>query len=139
MSSLEILLHREHFNEANRLLSFLSDGKHHLYITAGGFYGLLFTVDKYFRKVLLMQNPIRTESVRAVIRQILSIVDVAGQDKQTLLDGISDMGFMDLEDSCQHQAAISTGCDYLLTFNVKDYPMAAIPVLTPQEFMSRLV
>lgn len=135
---LEIILQREQFGVANHLLTALSDGSHQIYMTSGGFYGMLFTVDKYFKKVMAMQEPLRTDAVRSVMTQVLSIIDVAGQDKKSLLDGIQDMNFKDLEDSCQHQAALKERCDYLLTFNVKDYVGATIPVLTPQEFISRL-
>ena len=135
---LEIILQREQYNDAYHLLTALHEGNHHILMTSGGFYGMLFTVDKYFRKVLGMTDPLRTNSVRSVMTQVLSIVDVAGQDKQTLLAGVQDMNFDDLEDSCQHQSALKEGCDYLLTFNVKDYIGASIPVLTPQQFMSRI-
>jgi hypothetical protein len=108
-----------------------------IHLTSGGFYGMLFTVDKYFKKVMAMQEPLRTETVRSVMTQVLSIIDVAGQDKQSLLNGVLDMNFKDLEDSCQHQAAVKEKCDYILTFNVKDYLGSTIPVLTPQEFINR--
>lgn len=36
------------------------------------------------------------------------------------------------------QAAMKESCDYLLTFNVKDYSGAEIPVLTPQEFVNKI-
>ena len=135
---LEIILQREQCQEAKRLIASLHNGKHHLYVTLGGFYSLLFTVDKYFRKVLSMVDPLRTNSVRAVMTQVLAIVDVAGQDKQSLLAGIHDMNFNDLEDSCQHQAALREHCDYLLTFNIKDFAGAVIPVLTPQQFLTKM-
>ena len=32
------------------------------------------------------------------MKQVLSVVDVAGQDKQTFLDAIQDFNFKDLED-----------------------------------------
>ena len=136
---LEIILRRECFDVANHLLTTLQEGEHKLYITSGGFYGLLFTTDKYLRKVLEMENPRRTDTVRSLMTQVLNVVDVAGQDKQALIRGIHDMGFKDLEDSCQHQAAQAEQCDYLLTFNVKDYTGSTIPVLSPQEFMSRML
>ena len=136
---LEIILRRECYDVANHLLLALLDGKHKLFITSGGFYGLLFTTDKYLRKVLEMENPRRTDTLRSLMTQVLNVVDVAGQDKQALLRGIHDMEFKDLEDSCQHQAAHTELCDYLLTFNVKDYAGSTIPVLSPQEFISRLL
>ena len=135
---LGVILQRENYNVANQLLTALSEGNHIIYMTVGGFYGMLFTVDKYFKKVMGMQEPLRTDTVRSVMTQVLAIVDVAGQDKQTLLNGIHDMNFKDLEDSCQHQAAMKESCDYLLTFNVKDYSGAEIPVLTPQEFVNKI-
>ena len=118
---LEVILQREQYEEANQLMTVLYAGRHHMWMTSGGFYGMLFTLDKYFRKVMGMKDPLRTNSVRSVMVQVLSVIDVVSQDKQTLLDGVKDMNFMDIEDSCQHQAALKESCDYLLTFNVKDY------------------
>ena len=135
---LEIILQRERFEQANRLMDALHDDGHELFITSGSFYGLLFTVDKYLRKVMLMENPRRTDTVRSIMKQVLSVVDVVGQDKQTLLDAIQDFNFKDLEDSCQHQTAVKQNCDYLLTFNVKDFTGSVIPVLPPEEFLSRM-
>ena len=71
-----------------------------LFITPGSFYGLLFTVDKYLCKVMEMENPRRTDTVRSIMKQVLQVVDVIGQDKQTFLDAVQDLNFKDLEDSC---------------------------------------
>lgn len=136
---LEIILRREEFETANRLLTALWAGKHRMFMTTGSFYTMLFTVDKYFKKVLGMTEPMRTDMVRSVMRQVLRIVDVAGQDRQTLLNGINDQNFKDMEDSCQHEAALKEECDYLLTFNVKDYAGARMAVLSPLEFMGRIL
>ena len=51
---LEVILQRENYNVANQLLTALSEGNHIIYMTVGGFYGMLFTVDKYFKKVMGM-------------------------------------------------------------------------------------
>ena len=66
-------------------------------------------------------------------------MDVAGQDRQALLNGINDLNFKDMEDCYQHEAALKAECDYLLTFNVKDYAGARMAVLSPQEFMGRIL
>lgn len=135
---LEIILRRERFEQADRLLSVLHQGGHEIFITSGSFYGLLFTVEKYLRKVMGMESPRRIDTVRSIMSQVLSVVDVAGQDKQTLLYGIKDRSFKDLEDSCQHQTAVKQGCDYIITFNVKDFAEATVTVLTPEEFLSSI-
>ena len=56
----------------------------------------------------------------------------------TLLNAISDLHYKDLEDSCQYQAAVKVGCNYLVTFNTADYPVvknAPVQVLTPQQYL----
>ena len=66
--------------------------------------------------------------------------DVIGQDKQTFLKGIGDTNFKDIEDSCQYQAAVESGCDCLVTFNVKDYQgTTSLLVLSPQEFITKFL
>ena len=71
--------------------------------------------------------------------KVLSLLKVAGHDNDSLLRGINDEKFTDLEDSCQHQAAIKAGCDYLISFNVKDYANSTtLKVMTPKEFLDSL-
>lgn len=41
-----------------------------------------------------------------------------------------------MKDSCQHQAAVKSGCDCLISFNLKDYASGAvIKAVTPQDFL----
>ena len=55
-----------------------------------------------------------------------------------LVESFPDISFSDLEDSCQYRVAEKMGCPYLVTFNVKDYPVesdSSVKVLTPQQFL----
>jgi predicted nucleic acid-binding protein len=64
---------------------------------------------------------------------------VAEHDNASLLRGITDENFTDLEDSCQYQLAQRAGCQFLITFNVKDYHIeqdSSIKVLSPEEYIS---
>ena len=62
---------------------------------------------------------------------------IDSNDRDSLMKGIGDKAFKDLEDSCQHQAAVKAGCECLVSFNLKDYSNgAAMKALTPQEFLS---
>ena len=77
-------------------------------------------------------------NLRTIMKQILKMFDVAEHDKDSLLRGVSDLKYSDLEDSCQYYAAEKLDCQYLLTFNVKDYPVgddAPVKVLTPHQFL----
>lgn len=134
---LEVILQREEYEVANSLLLFLFHNKHEMFLTTGCFYGMLYTVDKYLRKDMKMVDPERTDTVRSIMAKILSLFNVAGHDKDSLMKGIGDKAFKDLEDSCQHQAAVKAGCDCLVSFNLKDYSTGAeMKALTPQEFLS---
>lgn len=134
---LEVILQREEYEVANCLLETLFKDKHEMLLTSGSFYGMMYTVDKYLRKEMNQVNPGRTDTVRSIMAKVLSIMGVAGHDKESLLRGIVDSKFTDLEDSCQHQAAVKPGCDCLISFNLKDYAGGdVIKAVTPQDFLN---
>ena len=51
---LEVILQREQRDLAKRSLSMLLQENHEAYLTVGGFYGMLYTVDNYLRKVMYL-------------------------------------------------------------------------------------
>ena len=133
---LEVILQREEYDVASLLLRTLYEDQHELMLTTGGFYSMLFTVDKYLRKEMNLVNPYRTNTLRSIMSKVLSLMKVAGHDRESLLRGVTDNKFVDLEDSCQHQAAVKAGCDCLITFNQKDYAEgSSVKTMTPQEFL----
>lgn len=135
---LEVILQREQVDVAKRSLSLLSVGKHEAYLTVGGFYGMLYTVDNYLRKVMELKKPNRIDALRSIMKQVLNKFQVAEHDHDSLLRSIDDKAFFDLEDSCQYQAALKEGCTLLVTFNKNDFNVsddAPIKVMTPQEFL----
>lgn len=135
---LEVILQREQMDVAKMSLSALSQGKHDAYLTVGGFYGMIYTVDNYLRKVMELKKPDRIDALRSILKQVLNKFQVADHDKDSLLRSIEDKTFSDLEDSCQYQAAMKEGCTCLITFNVSDYNVsddASVKVVTPKEFL----
>ena len=138
---LEVILQREQMNVAKSCLSMLSQGNHEAYLTVGGFYGMLYTVDNYLRKVMEMKKPDRIDALRSIMKQVLNKFQVAEHDKDSLLRSIGDNAFSDLEDSCQYQAALKEGCTLLITFNERDFDLSddsPVKVMTPQEFLDLL-
>lgn len=135
---LEYFIEREDVQAAAHLFNRLQEENDEMYISAGSFYTMLFLMDKYLKKVLGMKGELRIEALRSLAVKILKNVTVVGHDNEGLLRGVEDKQYKDLEDSCQNQAAIAVGCDYLITYNVKDYPESALPVLSPTDFLSRV-
>ena len=134
---IDYMLQREHSDMAKKVIDRLLDSCEELFISSGSFYTLLYVIDKHLRKEFRMEKTVRLAFVRSVAHGILKDYRVAAHDNETLLRSVDDLRFSDLEDSCQLQAAIVAGCDYLLTFNTGDYPAKAEQkpvVLTPEEF-----
>lgn len=63
---------------------------------------------------------------------------VAGVDETCIINAL-DSEWVDFEDSVQHEVALQIRADYIVTRNTKDYEASSIVVLTPEEFLSRLM
>ena len=107
---LEVILQREQAEVAKRSLSMLSQGNHEMFLTVGGFYGMLYTVENYLRKVMEMKKPDRIDALRLIMKQVLNKFQVVEHDRKSLLRSIDDKAFIDLEDSCQYQVVLKEGC-----------------------------
>ena len=88
----------------------------------------------------LLERKLNYEDLSLVLRQFASIVEIASVDERTVRKSLSTTsGFRDIEDAMQHYAALQTGCDAIVTRNVKDFTQADIPVYTPDEFLAKEV
>lgn len=119
---LDYILQREHYTEAKRAIAQEVAAQDTLLMSVGGFYTMLYVVDKYFRKEFQQNHIVAVAQTRDVMRKVLSLFTVAEHDNTSLLNGLNDLAFHDLEDSCQYQLAVKHGCKKLLTFNTLDYP-----------------
>jgi predicted nucleic acid-binding protein len=119
---LDYILQREHYTEAKRAIAQEVAAQDTLLMSVGGFYTMLYVVDKYFRKEFQQNHIVAVAQTRDVMRKVLSLFTVAEHDNTSLLNGLNDLTFHDLEDSCQYQLAVKHGCKKLLTFNTSDYP-----------------
>lgn len=70
------------------------------------------------------------ESLERLLQLIL-ISDVLALDIQTALSD----SMPDFEDAVVHSVAARNKADYILTRNTKDFEGAAVPVITPQDFL----
>ena len=67
-------------------------------------------------------------------------MSVAEHDNESLLRGIKNEAFKDVEDGCQYELAMRTGCTLLLTFNSHDYSSddtGSVKVMTPAEYLEQ--
>lgn len=68
----------------------------------------------------------------AIVKSLCTVTTVDG----FVLDRVLQSDFPDLEDAMQHYSALAAGAEVIVTRNVKDYAAAALPVMTPGEFLA---
>ena len=134
---LEFFIEREDVRTAALLFNRLAEEKAELLMTEVSFYTMLFLIDKYLKKELGLTGKVRVEALRSIAVKIVNSIRIAGHDNDSLLRGVENMQFKDIEDSCQHEAAVAADCDYIITYNVKDFPHSALPVLSPCDYLHR--
>jgi len=136
---LEYTMERERAEIVDQLFDTLKSQEHQMMMSVGGFYTMLYVIDKFLKKELHLDKDVRIKMIRSVMQRLLQNFLVAEHDNASLLRGITNEKFTDLEDSCQYQLAQRAGCQFLITFNVKDYHIeqdSSIKVLSPEEYIS---
>ena len=102
---LENFLEREEFSIVSRLFKKLYEQKCVLFMSVGSFYTMIFLVDKYLRKEMRFSGDVRIVALRQIMSNILKTVQVAEHDNESLLQGVLNQDFLDIEDGCQFELA----------------------------------
>ena len=134
---LEHIMQRERVAVTNKLFKQLEMSGCELYMSVGGFYTMIFVIEKILRREYDIKGDENLKLLRILMSQILQMFKVAEHKDATLFYAITDPEYKDLEDSCQYQLAVAQGCDCLITFNTADYPVndkASVKVLSPESF-----
>lgn len=121
-----LLLRAPHFENSKRVLQCcqsLVDG----YIAVHTFSNMFY--------VLHDIEGFTIEECRIAFNKLLYVFDVTGLNKQDMLSAVNNESFLDLEDSMQHQSAIASDLDYIVTRNCKDFEKSSIPAITPEDFL----
>lgn len=136
---LENFLQRENYNVTHRLFDLLKNQEHVLIMSSGSFYTMVFLVDKYLKRERGMSGEVRLMALRQIMSGILKDIRVAEHDNESLLCGLNNPQFKDIEDGCQYELAKKAACELLLTFNTSDYPTnteLGVMVLSPSEYIN---
>ncbi|WP_162499839.1 type II toxin-antitoxin system VapC family toxin [Mucilaginibacter terrigena] len=73
----------------------------------------------------------------SLLNEIRSVISIINVDEE-IIDMALKSNSPDFEDAVQYYAAISGGCDAIITRNIKDYKQSTIPVLTAEQFLRTL-
>lgn len=75
--------------------------------------------------------------LRQTIARLLRVVRICPVDHAALARAVNSP-ISDYEDAVQHACAEAAGLDAIVTRNLGDYKNAALPVLSPADFLQRL-
>lgn len=121
---IDVLLKRENFMSAVRVLALSKDPKYTLYVSVLTMANLVYILRKVWKGDKLYNELSRLSS----ILHVYSITD-SDYDKALALRA------KDFEDSLQYFCAQSAQCDVIITRNEKDFDFSEITVLSPDLFL----
>ena len=125
---LDLLGEREPFYIASAKIATLADkGKIEMVASA-----LSYAIVSYF-----LTKFEGIEKTKAKLRKFKVISMICELDEKIIEKGLNS-NFSDYEDSLQYYSALRAECDILITRNAKDFKLADIPIMTPDEFLNSL-
>lgn len=134
---IEYLCGREKAMEVRDLLDVIEDNRHQAFISSSSFCTISYYIEMSLKKNGY-HKPEKTEKLREVLNSVLDIVTVLDTNHDHARTATNDICFDDIEDSMQYQCAIKGNCDYIITFNTKDFnktDSSNIEILTPSMFL----
>ncbi len=78
-----------------------------------------------------------SEVVKEKLRKFKVITETSDLTDKIIEKGLVSK-FTDFEDALQYNCAIKSDCNVLITRNLKDFRLSAIPVMTPDEYLKSL-
>lgn len=124
---LDVIQNRKPFNyNAHKILDYSEKGLISGFLSSHSFDTIFY---------ILIQNSSR-DSVYNAIEGLRRAVDIASVTKNEIDEALK-LKWPDFEDAIHHQAAISAGCDAIVTRNPIDFKHSDLPVLTPPELLNR--
>lgn len=126
---LDFLLKREDFFEDARMIMALGYNKRcDLYMSSLSFSNIAYIARKQLKGDALYE-------CFSEIRELLSVSPVT----QVELDQAILLRASDFEDALQYNSAKTVGADCILTRNTKDFQFSEIVILTPSEFVKKMM
>ena len=102
----------------------------------------------YHKKITLFVSPMTyataayllrkhgQEQMKLLLRNFRQLSKVSVADEKVVDDALASC-FSDYEDALQYYSALTRNVDVIITRNTRDFVHASIPVLTPDEFLTK--
>ncbi len=123
---LDYLLKREHYAEAYKIISFATEDKFKIYLTANSITDIYYILRKY-----------RNIDRYKILELLLNIFDIISLTQEDIENALK-LRFNDFEDAIQYQLASKCNAEYIVTRNVKDFEKDDIIILDSTDFVKLL-
>ncbi len=124
---LDVLLISQPFYEySSGIIALAQKNNYNIYIVASGVTDIYYVIRKQIAKGKALVE----------VKNILQSFQISDVNKKILIQATNN-NFDDFEDAVQHETAIHSNIDFIITRNNKDYKHSKIKVLTPKEFIKQ--
>ena len=132
---IEYLCGRSKATIVRDLLDVIEDKEHQAFFSTSSLCTIAYYVDITLSHRGI-HKPEKTDKIREILNLILGIATIADINHSHSISATNDQAFSDIEDSVQYQCALSSQCEVLITFNVRDFKnVTDMKVMTPEEFL----
>ena len=87
----------------------------------------------------ILNDVMKFKRAKATISKIKVLIEAFELNDKIIELALTDRNFKDFEDGIQYYTALESGCQLIVTRNLKDYKKASIPVMSPKEFLSKMI
>lgn len=136
---MELFENRAQADSVDEVFAFCESKGWERFISVGSFYTLTFLTERMLRKQQIYQ-PELAEQQREIMNSLLNTFSISSIGSERLSQGVNNESFTDLEDSYQHQSALHSKCDTLLTINTHDFKnVTDIEIMNPEAFKQKIL
>lgn len=86
----------------------------------------------------ILKEVMKLEDARSIIARFKVLVKTYELNDKIIELALNDKEFKDFEDGIQYYTALEAQCDLILTRNVKDFKNAKLPLMRPNEYLSKI-
>ena len=123
---LDALIGRKpYFDNADKIIKMCADRKIQGYLAAHSIPNMFYILRKH----------LSSEDRRSAIVQLCNIFTIEGIDSIKIMRAIKNEDFADFEDCLQDECAASVQADYIITRNIRDFTLAKVKAVSPEEFL----
>lgn len=86
----------------------------------------------------ILNDKMKIKKARSIIGKFKVLVTSYELNDKIVELALNDTNFKDFEDGIQYYTALESQCELILSRNLKDFKKAAIPVLNPKEYLTKI-